>query len=45
MPEQAELPNPLEPARVRRHPPTVGGPGAPPLGVLTAEQVDEAIFG
>jgi len=45
MPEQIELPKPLEPVRVRRDPPAVGGPGAPALGVLAAEQIEEATFG
>jgi hypothetical protein len=37
----------LAPASVktRRTPPSVGGPNAPPLGVLTADQIDEAMFG
>jgi hypothetical protein len=26
-------------------PPLIGGPGAPRLGVLTAERIDEAMFG
>lgn len=31
--------------KIRRDPPVFGGPGGPPLGVLTPEQVDEAMFG
>jgi hypothetical protein len=31
--------------KVRRDPPTVGGTEGPPIGVLTAEQIDEALFG
>jgi len=31
--------------KTRRTPPSVGGPNAPRLGVLTAEQLDEAFFG
>jgi len=34
------------PARkVRRPPPSIGSQDAPPLHVLTAEQIDEALFG
>jgi hypothetical protein len=31
--------------KVRRPPPMVGSPRGPRIGVLTAEQVDEAVFG
>ena len=33
------------PVRTRLAPPSVGGPDAPRLGILTPEQVDEALFG
>ncbi len=32
-------------AKTRRAPPVIGGPNAPRLGVLTPEQIDEAMFG
>jgi hypothetical protein len=37
----------LEPARkkVRRTPPAIGSRHARPIGVLTAKQIDEAMFG
>jgi len=37
----------LSPAarRTRRPPPTLGSPKARPIGVLTPEQMDEAMFG
>ena len=31
--------------RLARCPPLIGGPGAPHLSILTAEQIDEAMFG
>ena len=31
--------------KTRRPPPTIGAQDAPPIGVLTAEQLDEAMFG
>ena len=31
--------------KLRTNPPVVGSPNARPIGVLTAEQVDEAMFG
>ena len=34
-----------EKTKVRRPPPAIGSPGARPIGVLTREQVDEAMFG
>ncbi|HWE48651.1 MAG TPA: hypothetical protein VG273_02615 [Bryobacteraceae bacterium] len=34
-----------ESGKTRRDPPVLGGPKAPRLGVLTAEQIDEAMFG
>jgi len=36
--------NPEKP-RVRRPPPAIGNPDARPIGVLTPEQIDEAMFG
>jgi hypothetical protein len=32
-------------ASVRRPPPAIGRPGAPRIGILTPEQIDEAMFG
>jgi hypothetical protein len=34
-----------EKAKMRRNPPVIGTLGARPIGVLTAEQIDEAMFG
>ncbi len=34
-----------EKAKVRRPPPTVPGPRNPRVGLLTREQIDEAMFG
>jgi hypothetical protein len=34
-----------EKTRVRRPPPAIGNPDARPIGVLTPEQIDEAMFG
>jgi hypothetical protein len=34
-----------EKAKSRRRPPAVGDRGARPIGVLTSEQIDEAMFG
>ena len=34
-----------ERAKARRDPPVIDTPGARPIGVLTAEQIDEAMFG
>ena len=31
--------------KVRRDPPVLGGPKAPRIGILTPEQIDEAMFG
>ena len=31
--------------KVRRPPPVIGNPDAKPIGVLTPEQIDEAMFG
>ena len=31
--------------KTRRTPPVIGGPGAPRIGILTPEQIDEAMFG
>jgi len=34
------------PARkIRRPPPEIGSPDSPPIGVLTPDQIDEAMFG
>jgi hypothetical protein len=33
-----------ENTKVRRHPPAIGHPKASPIGVLTSEQLDEAVF-
>ena len=35
----------LEKKKVRRAPPEAGGADAPRVGVLTPEQIDEAMFG
>jgi hypothetical protein len=34
-----------QPRKVRRPPPVFGSEGAPVIGVLTAEQIDEVMFG
>ncbi len=34
-----------EKRRVRRPPPSIGSPHAAPIGLLTPEQIDEAMFG
>jgi len=34
-----------ENAKVRRTPPVIGSPGGRRIGVLTPEQIDEAMFG
>ena len=34
-----------ESKKTRRKPPTLGGPRAAPIGILTPEQTDEAMFG
>ena len=34
-----------EKTRVRRPPPAIGRVGAPRIGILTPEQIDEAMFG
>ena len=34
-----------EKKKVRRPPPQFGSKDSPPIGVLTAEQIDEALFG
>jgi hypothetical protein len=31
--------------KIRRDPPVIGGSNAPRIGVLTPEQIDEALFG
>lgn len=31
--------------KVRRSPPAIGSPDAPRIGILTPEQIDEAMFG
>ena len=33
------------PVKARLTPPCIGGPDGPRLGLLTAEQIDEAMFG
>ena len=43
--EAIELKLTPESGKARRTPPVIGGPNAPRLGVLTAEQIDEAMFG
>jgi hypothetical protein len=43
--EAIELKLAPESRKTRRTPPAIGGPNAPHLGVLTAEQIDEAMFG
>ena len=34
-----------EPKKVRRPPPKLGGIAGPKIGILTAEQINEAMFG
>lgn len=34
-----------KPKKVRRPPPVIGNPHAPKVGILTPEQIDEAMFG
>lgn len=34
-----------EKPKVRRPPPVIGSPNSRPIGVLTPEQIDEAMFG
>ncbi|MBI2686529.1 MAG: hypothetical protein HYX27_09460 [Acidobacteria bacterium] len=36
---------PAQPKKVRRPPPVIGRADGPRIGVLTAEQIDEAVFG
>ena len=31
--------------KIRRDPPVIGGPNAPRIGILTPEQIDDAMFG
>jgi hypothetical protein len=41
--QQRLAPPPVK--KVRRPPPEIGSPDAPRIGILTADQIDEALFG
>ena len=41
---EEQKPGPVK-KKVRRPPPQLGNKNSPPIGVLTAEQIDEAMFG
>jgi hypothetical protein len=43
LPEQVREPQPPV-GKNRKHPPALGGPSGPLLGILTPEQLDDAMF-